>query len=90
MEEVKGIFSEDYWGSKSTFISHVGYVESVFLLYDFHQVVVYLCAYLHCVGEVAGSCGKNHDLLEGHAVASVFASVDDVERRSGKDVFGSC
>ena len=52
--------------------------------------MIYFCADLHGVGEVTGSCGKHHDLLEGHAVASVFATVDDVEGRSGKDVFRSC
>lgn len=90
MEKVKGVFGEDYRGSEPTFISHVGCIEPIFLLDDFHQVVIYFCADLHCMGEVAGSCGKYHDLLEGHAIAPVFATVDDVEGRSGKDVLGSC
>lgn len=66
-------------GGKATLVAHVGGVFAVFLLDDVLQVVVDLSTDTHGLLEVACSNWEDHELLHGQLVASVGASIDDVE-----------
>ena len=48
--------------------------------------VVDLATDLHGLGEGLGTDGHEHELLEGKAVTSVLATVDDVHGGDGEDV----
>ena len=71
-------------GGKATLISHVGGILPIFLLDDILQVVVNLCSDAHGLPEVFGPNRKDHKLLHGQLVASVRATVDDIESLWGE------
>lgn len=71
-------------GGKAALISHIGGVLPVFLLDDVLQVVVNLCSDAHGLPEVFGPNRKDHKLLHGQLVASMRATIDDIESLWGE------
>jgi hypothetical protein len=55
---------------------------------DLLESVVSLGTNLHRLGKAGSTSREEHELLECKLVASVRTTVDDIERRSGKDVGG--
>ncbi len=55
---------------------------------NFLEGVVGLGADLHSLGEAGSTGGEKHELLEGKLVASVRATIDNVEGGSGEDEWG--
>ena len=72
-------------GSETTLITDVGGVLTVLGLDDSLEVVVGLHTHAESLREGLGTNGEDHELLHGKLVASVRATVDDVEGGNGHD-----
>mmetsp|Transcript_27595 Transcript_27595/g.60369 ORF Transcript_27595/g.60369 Transcript_27595/m.60369 type:complete len:366 (-) Transcript_27595:454-1551(-) len=72
-------------GGKATLVTHVASVLAVLRLDQGLQVVVDLAAHAHGLSKRGGTSGQNHELLHGQSIASVAATVDDVEGGDGQD-----
>ncbi|TMW49879.1 hypothetical protein DOY81_005060 [Sarcophaga bullata] len=68
-------------GCKTTFITDSGSIQTEFILDDLFQVMVDFRANFHGFGEAGGTGRQNHEFLHSQFVASVAATVDDIESR---------
>lgn len=72
-------------GRKSSLVANTGGIETVLFLDDSLQVVVHFTAHFHGLSEGSGAGGQNHKLLHGQFIASMRATVDDIESGHGQD-----
>lgn len=74
-------------GGEATLISHSGSIQTELSLDDVLQVMVHLGAHLHGLSEAGGTSGQDHELLHGQFVASMAATVNDIESGHRQDDF---
>merc|ERR1719460_1982203 len=78
-EELQGLPVVLEVGSKATLVTDGCSVQPVLLVDQLLQVVVQLATHPHRFGEAGCASREDHELLHSELVASVAASVDDVE-----------
>ncbi|GFE53405.1 phosphopyruvate hydratase, putative [Babesia ovis] len=78
-QQVKGLLSRLDVGGKTTFITDIGGILTVLGVDDLLEVVVDFTTHADGFLEGGSTNGKDHEFLHGQAVASVGATVDNVE-----------
>lgn len=73
----------DVW-RKAAFIADIAGVQTILVLDHAAKMVVHLSTHPHGLREALRSNGQNHKLLHGELVASMRASIDDIERLKHK------
>lgn len=74
-------------GGKSSLITHIGGILAILGLDNAPQVVVDLGPHPHGLFEAASPHRQDHELLHGQLVASMGATIDDIEGLERRQLF---